>query len=31
LDDSGSIADAVKQYVADVKAGKFPDESLHSF
>jgi 3-methyl-2-oxobutanoate hydroxymethyltransferase len=31
LDGSDGIAAAVKQYVADVKAGKFPDESLHSF
>jgi 3-methyl-2-oxobutanoate hydroxymethyltransferase len=28
---SNSIEEAVKQYVADVKAGRFPDDSLHSF
>jgi len=31
LDGANSIEAAMKQYVADVKAGRFPDESLHSF
>jgi 3-methyl-2-oxobutanoate hydroxymethyltransferase len=31
LDGAKSIEAAMKQYVADVKAGRFPDESLHSF
>jgi 3-methyl-2-oxobutanoate hydroxymethyltransferase len=31
LDSGGGIEEAVKRYVADVKARKFPDESLHSF
>jgi 3-methyl-2-oxobutanoate hydroxymethyltransferase len=31
LEGGNSIEAAVKQYVADVKAGTFPDDSLHSF
>jgi 3-methyl-2-oxobutanoate hydroxymethyltransferase len=31
LDGGHSIEEAVKQYVADVKAGRFPDDSLHSY
>jgi len=31
LDSGNNIEAAVKQYVADVKAGRFPDDSLHSF
>ena len=31
LDGANSIEAAMKQYVADVKAGRFPDDSLHSF
>ena len=25
------IAEAVRRYVADVKAGRFPDEAVHGF
>ncbi|HET9978618.1 MAG TPA: 3-methyl-2-oxobutanoate hydroxymethyltransferase [Burkholderiaceae bacterium] len=28
---SGGIADAVRRYVADVKSGAYPDDSLHAF
>ena len=31
LDGSASIALAVRQYVADVKGGRFPDDALHGF
>ena len=31
LEDKGTIESAVRQYVADVKAGRFPDDALHSF
>src|ERR1700719_3417889 len=31
LDGSASIAQAVRQYVADVKGGRFPDDALHGF
>jgi 3-methyl-2-oxobutanoate hydroxymethyltransferase len=31
LDGSASIAHAVRQYVADVKGGRFPDDALHGF
>jgi 3-methyl-2-oxobutanoate hydroxymethyltransferase len=31
MDGSTSIAAAVKQYVADVKAGRFPDDATHGF
>jgi len=31
LEDSGSIEAAVRRYVADVKAGRFPDPALHAF
>jgi 3-methyl-2-oxobutanoate hydroxymethyltransferase len=31
LDGNASIALAVRQYVADVKGGRFPDDALHSF
>jgi 3-methyl-2-oxobutanoate hydroxymethyltransferase len=31
MDGSDGIENAVRQYVADVKGGKFPDEALHSF
>jgi len=29
--EGGSIEDAVRRYVADVKGGRFPDESLHAY
>jgi 3-methyl-2-oxobutanoate hydroxymethyltransferase len=31
MDGSSSIESAVRQYVADVKGGRFPDDALHSF
>ncbi|MDP9007847.1 MAG: 3-methyl-2-oxobutanoate hydroxymethyltransferase [Pseudomonadota bacterium] len=31
LDGQASIQDAVRQYVADVKASRFPDDALHGF
>jgi 3-methyl-2-oxobutanoate hydroxymethyltransferase len=31
LEDKGTIESAVRQYVADVKAGRFPDDALHAF
>ena len=31
MDGATSIELAVRQYVADVKAGRFPDDKLHSF
>jgi 3-methyl-2-oxobutanoate hydroxymethyltransferase len=31
LDGTGSIQAAVQQYVADVKASRFPDDALHAF
>lgn len=31
MDGSAGIAQAVRQYVADVKGGRFPDDALHSF
>ena len=31
LDGSAGIAPAVRQYVADVKGSRFPDDALHSF
>jgi 3-methyl-2-oxobutanoate hydroxymethyltransferase len=31
MDGSASIESAVRQYVADVKGGRFPDDALHSF
>jgi 3-methyl-2-oxobutanoate hydroxymethyltransferase len=31
LEDGRNIEAAVRQYVVDVKAGKFPDDSLHGF
>jgi 3-methyl-2-oxobutanoate hydroxymethyltransferase len=31
MDGRANIADAVRQYVADVKAGRFPDDTLHGF
>jgi 3-methyl-2-oxobutanoate hydroxymethyltransferase len=31
LEESGSIEKAVRTYVADVKAGHFPDDTLHGF
>jgi 3-methyl-2-oxobutanoate hydroxymethyltransferase len=31
MDGSTSIEHAVRQYVADVKAGRFPDDALHGF
>jgi 3-methyl-2-oxobutanoate hydroxymethyltransferase len=31
LEGSGSIESAIGAYVADVKAGRFPDEALHGF
>jgi 3-methyl-2-oxobutanoate hydroxymethyltransferase len=31
LEGANSIEAAMKQYVADVKAGRFPDDTLHSF
>jgi 3-methyl-2-oxobutanoate hydroxymethyltransferase len=31
LDGSASIELAVRQYVADVKGGRFPDDALHAF
>jgi 3-methyl-2-oxobutanoate hydroxymethyltransferase len=29
--DAGGVGEAVRRYVADVKAGRFPDDSLHSY
>ena len=31
MDGSSSIEAAVRRYVADVKAGRFPDDAIHSF
>ena len=31
MDGSASIELAVRQYVTDVKAGRFPDDKIHSF
>jgi len=31
MDGSTSVAGAIEQYVADVKAGRFPDDATHSF
>ncbi|MGB6309513.1 MAG: 3-methyl-2-oxobutanoate hydroxymethyltransferase [Steroidobacteraceae bacterium] len=31
IDGSAGIEDAAQKYVADVKAGRFPDDALHSF
>jgi 3-methyl-2-oxobutanoate hydroxymethyltransferase len=31
MEGAGSIEQAVRQYVADVRAGRFPDEKLHGF
>jgi 3-methyl-2-oxobutanoate hydroxymethyltransferase len=31
LEHKGTIESAVRQYVADVKAGRFPDDALHGF
>jgi 3-methyl-2-oxobutanoate hydroxymethyltransferase len=31
LEEKGSIESAVRQYVLDVKAGRFPDDALHGF
>jgi 3-methyl-2-oxobutanoate hydroxymethyltransferase len=31
LEESGSIEAAVRQYVADVKSSRFPDDKLHAF
>jgi len=31
LQDKGTIESAVRHYVADVKAGRFPDDALHAF
>ena len=31
LDGSAGIEQAVRQYVADVKGGRFPDDALHAF
>jgi 3-methyl-2-oxobutanoate hydroxymethyltransferase len=31
MDGNTSIGAAVRQYVADVKAGRFPDDAVHSF
>jgi 3-methyl-2-oxobutanoate hydroxymethyltransferase len=31
LDGSGSVESAVRSYVAEVKAGRFPDDAIHSF
>jgi 3-methyl-2-oxobutanoate hydroxymethyltransferase len=31
MDGSTSIEKAVRQYVADVKGGRFPDDALHGF
>jgi 3-methyl-2-oxobutanoate hydroxymethyltransferase len=31
MDGSAGIESAVRQYVADVKGGRFPDDALHSF
>jgi 3-methyl-2-oxobutanoate hydroxymethyltransferase len=31
LEGSSSIQDAVRSYVADVKAGRFPDDAVHGF
>jgi 3-methyl-2-oxobutanoate hydroxymethyltransferase len=31
MDGSASIELAVRQYVTDVKAGRFPDDALHGF
>ena len=30
-DGSANIENAVRQYVADVKAGRFPDDDAHGF
>jgi 3-methyl-2-oxobutanoate hydroxymethyltransferase len=31
MDGSASIGEAIRRYVADVKAGRFPDDTLHGF
>jgi 3-methyl-2-oxobutanoate hydroxymethyltransferase len=31
LDGSSSIDAAIRKYVADVKSGRFPDDTLHSY
>jgi 3-methyl-2-oxobutanoate hydroxymethyltransferase len=31
LEEKGTIESAVRRYVADVKAGRFPDDALHGF
>jgi 3-methyl-2-oxobutanoate hydroxymethyltransferase len=31
MDGSASIELAVRQYVTDVKSGRFPDDKMHSF
>jgi 3-methyl-2-oxobutanoate hydroxymethyltransferase len=31
LQDAAGVEDAVRRYVGDVKAGRFPDDALHSF
>jgi 3-methyl-2-oxobutanoate hydroxymethyltransferase len=31
MDGSASIELAVRQYVTDVKSGRFPDDKIHSF
>lgn len=31
LHEGGSISDAVRRYVADVKEGRFPDDSVHGY
>jgi 3-methyl-2-oxobutanoate hydroxymethyltransferase len=31
MDGNTSIEAAVRQYVTDVKAGRFPDDAIHSF
>jgi 3-methyl-2-oxobutanoate hydroxymethyltransferase len=31
MDGHTSIEAAVRQYVTDVKAGRFPDDAIHSF